>query len=90
MYSILHSIILFVAIVTKEVCKGQGCEGKVCGDDGSGGSCGSCLGHQVCSAFGAACSPPLDERLYRVGVDYHSTTDDFSNREPFILDVLTG
>ena len=24
----------------------EDCEGKVCGDDGCGGSCGSCAGHQ--------------------------------------------
>ena len=78
---IFLSILFVMTLLAIEVCEGQGCEGKVCGDDGSGGSCGSCEGHQVCTAFGAACSAPLDEGLYRVGVDYHSTTDDFSNRE---------
>ena len=78
---IFPSIVIFVALLTIQVCEGQGCEGKICGDNGSGGSCGYCTGHQVCTSFGAACFPPLDEGLYRVGVDYHSTTDDFSNRE---------
>ena len=89
MRPVFPSIILLMALATIEGCEGQGCEGKICGDDGSGGSCGSCPGHQVCTAFGAACSPPLDEGLYRVGVDYHSTTDDFSNREGFHIMAST-
>ncbi len=36
------------------------CFGKTCGDDGCGGSCGSCAGNQSCNVFGqcvANCSP---------------------------------
>ena len=54
------------------------CEGKVCGDDGCGGSCGSCSGHTLCVEFGGACQAPEGEGAYRVGVDYHSTTEDFA------------
>ena len=78
-------LLLLVALLIIEICHAQNCEGKICGDDGAGGSCGSCQGHQVCAAFGSACSPPSDEGLYRVGVDYHSTTDDFSNRDALHL-----
>ena len=61
-----------------ELCNPE-CGGKVCGDDGCGGSCGSCSGAMLCVDFGAACEPPQGEGEYRVGVDYHSTTDDFAN-----------
>ena len=98
MRTISPLLFLFVSLVTATYAAGssnEGCEGKICGDDGSGGSCGSCAGHQVCTLFGAACSGPSDEGLYRVGVDYHSTTDDFSNSafltrydEPGVRDLV--
>ena len=31
------------------------CDGKICGDDGCGGSCGACAPGQVCLSGGAAC-----------------------------------
>ena len=80
-------LLFLLTLVIIEICHGQNCEGKICGDDGAGGSCGSCQGHQVCRAFGSACAPPSDEGNYRVGVDYHSTTDDFSNREAIIHNI---
>ncbi len=54
------------------------CGGKVCGDDGCGGTCGSCQGYKVCADFGATCKTPVDTNQYRVGVDYHATTSDFT------------
>lgn len=43
------------------VCNGQGpsCAGKVCGDDGCGGSCGTCGAGQVCSSGQCGCDPAL-------------------------------
>jgi hypothetical protein len=33
------------------------CTGKVCGDDGCGGSCGTCTAPDVCDAAGQCCTP---------------------------------
>jgi hypothetical protein len=42
------------------------CEGRACGDDGCGGSCGTCSDEGACDAFGACvdaiCSPNCDRR----------------------------
>jgi len=35
------------------------CAGKVCGDNGCGGSCGACQAWEVCSAGKCACDQPL-------------------------------
>lgn len=35
------------------------CEGRVCGDDGCGGSCGQCAGGEVCTS-GGLCEAPCD------------------------------
>ena len=42
------------------------CAGRVCGDDGCGGSCGSCAAGQTCSAAGAcvsSCTPSCAGRV---------------------------
>ena len=33
------------------------CAGKDCGDDGCGGSCGSCANYETCDAFNCICNP---------------------------------
>ncbi len=55
------------------------CAGKVCGADGCGGTCGSCTGDKVCTAFGTACAAPVGTGQYLVGVDYHSTGSSFTD-----------
>ena len=45
-----------------QFCVGAGmcepnCSGKTCGDDGCGGSCGSCILPQTCNALGTCCVP---------------------------------
>lgn len=37
------------------VCTPSSCAGRVCGDDGCGGSCGTCSGFERCNATGTAC-----------------------------------
>ena len=39
------------------------CTGKICGDDGCGGSCGECGDFEICSADGSSCDPtcPTDD-----------------------------
>ena len=39
---------------TAEICA-PACDGKVCGDDGCGGSCGECAEGETCNANGTAC-----------------------------------
>ncbi len=41
------------------LCCQPDCDGKACGDDGCGGSCGSCEGNQECNQYGACmvCEP---------------------------------
>jgi hypothetical protein len=43
-----------VALDLANVCV-PGCGGKVCGEDGCGGSCGACAGGQACATDGSAC-----------------------------------
>jgi hypothetical protein len=39
------------------------CDGKSCGDDGCGSTCGNCLGNQTCSAeFKCVCVPACDSK----------------------------
>ena len=42
-----------------EVCAAS-CEGKVCGDDGCGGTCGACDASAICSTSGTVCQPEGD------------------------------
>jgi hypothetical protein len=43
------------------------CVGKVCGDDGCGGLCGSCPAEQVCQPGGVVCSCPAGKQLLSNG-----------------------
>ncbi|MBT9555876.1 MAG: hypothetical protein IV100_07605 [Myxococcales bacterium] len=56
----------FGAIASTEVtveCCAKACDGKVCGDDGCGGSCGFCAEGSVCSEDGQCiCIPACDGR----------------------------
>jgi hypothetical protein len=36
-------------------CTPTSCAGRICGDDGCGGSCGACPGYQSCNAQGTQC-----------------------------------
>jgi hypothetical protein len=39
------------------ICCTPNCTGKDCGDDGCGGSCGTCTSPAVCEASGTCCTP---------------------------------
>ena len=52
----LYETIILVDDVTIEECT-PNCEGKTCGDDGCGGTCGFCEDAQVCTKFGQCCTP---------------------------------
>ncbi len=62
------------------------CAGKTCGDDGCGGSCGTCSGganciNGVCQALGNDCTAPFvaDSFPYSNSADTSTATNDFSS-----------
>jgi hypothetical protein len=44
------------------------CAGKICGDDGCGGSCGDCLATETCSPDGAMCVPNCTDDAQCLGL----------------------
>ena len=44
-------------VCAEQACCRSACEGRVCGDDGCGGTCGACADAQVCTPAGACCEP---------------------------------
>ncbi|MBM4370776.1 MAG: hypothetical protein FJ098_03935 [Deltaproteobacteria bacterium] len=69
------------------------CEGKACGDDGCGGSCGACPAGQVCA--GGLCSAPLDclglyGCLIGCGDDYACTNSCFDAGTAEAQDLLNA
>ena len=53
------------------------CSGKTCGDNGCGGSCGTCAAPSTCSAAGACVTPPPVD----AGVDTGTVVDSGSTKD---------
>lgn len=57
------------------------CVGKVCGDDGAGGSCGECTGDTHCNTDGTACEPYACKEITVNNIRDITTAEDEDNME---------